>query len=260
MSNSELDAEVATWPAQLRSKLESISVTVEYIDLYTKAGNRTTALLADMAKKISDLHGLVNTLEAHLLGVAANSAIEDNPLPDAGETTPAPTPVIDDTVAAASIYRAYCDGACSGNPGPGGWGFVILKDGEHFGEGSGGTYQTTNNKMEITAAISCLDYLLLLPGVDQASNITVVSDSQYVVNGITEWILKWEKNGYRGAKGAVENVDLWKTLRANSLQFPNLKWTWVKAHTTGNSPDVIWNRHADALATKATAIARAMLP
>ncbi|MEQ8671690.1 MAG: ribonuclease HI [Aggregatilineales bacterium] len=117
----------------------------------------------------------------------------------------------------------YTDGACSGNPGPGGWG-VLIVFGEHQKELSGGERSTTNNQMELTAAISGLEALT------QPCNVTLYTDSQYVKNGITDWINGWRKNGWKTAKGKpVKNQDLWRRLD-DAIKLHNIKWAWVKGH------------------------------
>lgn len=125
-------------------------------------------------------------------------------------------------------FIAYTDGACSGNPGPGGWGVVLqAKSGfevtkQH--ELSGGAVATTNNRMELTAAISALETL------SQRSTITVVTDSAYVKDGVTKWIFGWKKNGWKtAAKKSVKNEDLWRQLDAAQAQH-TVTWKWVKGH------------------------------
>ena len=106
-------------------------------------------------------------------------------------------------------YSIYTDGGCSGNPGPGGWAYLILKDGEFILEKSGGEALTTNNKMELSAVISSLSFLYE-NGIREASLYT---DSQYVKNGITNWIFSWKKNGWRTSqKGEVKNKEYWVKL------------------------------------------------
>jgi ribonuclease HI len=130
----------------------------------------------------------------------------------------------------------FTDGACSGNPGPGGWG-VILRSGEHEKELSGGEFDTTNNRMELMAAISALEEL------KASSQIDLHTDSTYVKDGITKWIHNWERNGWKtAAKKPVKNVDLWKRLKA-ALSRHDVSWHWVKGHA--GHPD---NERADELA------------
>jgi len=134
----------------------------------------------------------------------------------------------------------YTDGGCSGNPGPGGWGCVILDGKEQF-ELSGGDCSTTNNKMELTAAISAL------AAVSQHDDwkhkkILVYSDSQYVKNGITSWIQSWKKNGWKtAAKKPVMNQELWEELDLLYTSL-NVQWSWVKGHA-----GVQYNERCDAL-------------
>jgi ribonuclease HI len=123
---------------------------------------------------------------------------------------------------------AYTDGACSGNPGPGGWGVVLqAKSGlkiEKQRELNGGAAETTNNRMELTAAISALSTLT------QNSKITIVTDSVYVKDGVTKWISGWKKNGWlTAAKKPVKNEDLWKKLDSVQQQH-DVIWEWVKGH------------------------------
>ncbi|KIQ69168.1 ribonuclease HI [Wenxinia marina] len=140
----------------------------------------------------------------------------------------------------AELY-AYTDGACSGNPGPGGWGaLLIARDGEAVvreRELSGGEAQTTNNRMELMAAISALEAL------DRAAAITVVTDSAYVKGGITEWIAGWKRKGWRTSTGKpVKNEDLWRRLEEAAGRH-RVRWEWIKGHA--GHPE---NERADALA------------
>ncbi|MEM0935637.1 MAG: ribonuclease HI [Pseudomonadota bacterium] len=136
---------------------------------------------------------------------------------------------------------AYTDGACSGNPGPGGWGVVLQAfDGETLlkeRELSGGEAATTNNRMELLAAISALESLT------RASDITLVTDSAYVKNGVTGWIYGWKRNGWKtAAKKPVKNEDLWRRLDDAQARH-RVYWEWVKGHA--GHPE---NERADALA------------
>ena len=132
--------------------------------------------------------------------------------------------------------QIYTDGACSGNPGPGGWGALMLWN-DHEKELCEGEFETTNNRMELMAAIMGLEYLKRGMGVD------LFTDSTYVRDGITKWILNWKKNGWRtAAKKPVKNEDLWKRLDA-ALAPHDVEWYWVKGHA-GN-PE---NERADELA------------
>lgn len=137
----------------------------------------------------------------------------------------------------------YTDGACSGNPGPGGWG-AWLQSGDHEKELFGGEPETTNNRMELTAAIKALEVLKRKP-----STVELYTDSVYVRDGITKWIHNWKKNGWRtAAKKPVKNDDLWKELDAQISQH-NISWHWVKGHAgiEGNEKaDELANRGMDA--------------
>ncbi|ACZ49609.1 ribonuclease H [Anaplasma centrale str. Israel] len=136
-----------------------------------------------------------------------------------------------------SRVAIYTDGACSGNPGPGGWGAVL-----RFGDGeerriSGGSDDTTNNRMELTAVI------MALAALSGPCSVCVNTDSTYVKNGITEWIRKWKLNGWRtSSKSAVKNVDLWMELERLTL-LHSIEWRWVKAHAGDE-----YNEKADMLA------------
>ena len=136
---------------------------------------------------------------------------------------------------------AYTDGACSGNPGPGGWGaLLIAREGDRVvkeRELSGGEAMTTNNRMEVIAAISALEAL------GRASDITLVTDSAYVKNGVTEWMFAWRRRGWKTADGKpVKNEDLWRRLAAAEARH-QVKWQWIKGHAGHEE-----NERADALA------------
>jgi ribonuclease HI len=136
---------------------------------------------------------------------------------------------------------AYTDGACSGNPGPGGWGVLMLarENGAVVKERTlqGGEALTTNNRMELLAAISALEALT------RPTELTIVTDSAYVKNGITEWITGWKRKGWRTAGGApVKNVELWQRLEAAAATH-KVTWRWIKGHA-GHAE----NERADELA------------
>jgi ribonuclease HI len=121
------------------------------------------------------------------------------------------------------MFTIYTDGACSGNPGPGGWG-ARLEGPEGVQEIKGGEPQTTNNRMELSAAIEAL---MVLP---EQSDVTLVTDSTYVKDGMTSWIVNWKKRGWKtAAKKPVKNVDLWQALDAQ-CQRHQMTWQWVKGH------------------------------
>jgi ribonuclease HI len=143
-------------------------------------------------------------------------------------------------------YFAFTDGACSGNPGPGGWGaLLVAREGGtvlRTRELSGGERQTTNNRMELLAAIAALEAL------DRPSALTVVTDSVYLRDGVTRWIHGWKKNGWRtAAKKPVKNADLWQRLDAAAARH-DVTWNWVKGHA--GHPE---NERADALAREGMA-------
>lgn len=138
-------------------------------------------------------------------------------------------------------FFAYTDGACSGNPGPGGWGVLLqAREGGKVikeREIKGGEAETTNNRMELMAAIQALETL------GAPCRITVVTDSAYVKNGVTGWIHGWKKNGWRtSAKKPVKNVDLWKRLDEAQSRH-DVHWEWIKGHA-GHAE----NERADELA------------
>ena len=120
----------------------------------------------------------------------------------------------------------YTDGGCSGNPGPGGWAFVVSENGEIREYRSGGDQSTTNNKMELTAVINALEYAK----ANGERDVVILTDSQYVKNGITVWIHSWKKNGWRtSSKAPVKNVEYWVTLDKLNDEL-NVDWQWVKGH------------------------------
>ena len=133
----------------------------------------------------------------------------------------------------------YTDGACSGNPGPGGWGVLIKIENENI-ELSGGDRETTNNRMELMAAIKALEE------IDKDYEITLYTDSNYVKDGITSWISNWKKNNWKTAnKKDVKNKELWMRLD-EAIKDKNISWVWVKGHA-GNAG----NEQADYLARSA---------
>ncbi|MEM9428685.1 MAG: ribonuclease HI [Pseudomonadota bacterium] len=141
---------------------------------------------------------------------------------------------------------AFTDGACSGNPGPGGWGVILqARQGDEIlreRELSGGAEATTNNRMELSAAIAALEAL------DRPTDLTLVTDSTYVRDGITRWVEGWKRNGWRtAAKKEVKNADLWQALDAAGSRH-RVVWEWVKGHA--GHPE---NERADALARAAMA-------
>ena len=129
------------------------------------------------------------------------------------------------------IIKIYTDGACRGNPGPGGWGVLILKDNEVI-KLNGGKNDTTNNQMELTAVIKALDFF------SESMELEIFTDSKYVMDGITEYIKKWKVNGWKTAsKKPVKNSDLWKQLDDLSAQH-SIRWNWVKGHSGHRENDI----------------------
>ena len=134
--------------------------------------------------------------------------------------------------------QAFTDGACSGNPGPGGWG-AVLQFGDHERELYGGADDTTNNRMELTAAIEALKAL------KEPCEVSLTTDSTYVKDGITQWLVNWKKNGWKtAAKKPVKNQDLWQQLDDQASRH-RIEWRWVKGHS--GHPE---NERADALANR----------
>ena len=141
----------------------------------------------------------------------------------------------------ASRVDIWTDGACSGNPGPGGWG-VLLRYGSHEKELFGGEAETTNNRMELMAAIRALEEL------KRPCEVHLHTDSQYVRGGITEWLAAWKENGWRtAARKPVKNADLWQRLDEARLRH-KVAWHWVKGHA--GIPE---NEKADELARRGMA-------
>ena len=123
----------------------------------------------------------------------------------------------------APVVEIFCDGACSGNPGPGGFG-AILRYGGHVKELSGGARDTTNNRMEMTAAIEALRQLT------RPCQVQITTDSQYLVKGMTEWIEGWQRKGWRNSKKEpVVNKDLWEQLLSLTKSH-SVQWKWVRGH------------------------------
>jgi ribonuclease HI len=138
----------------------------------------------------------------------------------------------------AEVVQVYADGACRGNPGPGGWG-AILRAGGNEKELFGGVSQTTNNRMELTAVVRALEAL------EHSSIVEVYTDSQYVQKGISEWLPDWKRRGWRTAdKKPVKNVDLWQELERVAGKH-RVTWHWVRGHA--GHPE---NERADELANR----------
>lgn len=142
-------------------------------------------------------------------------------------------------MAETDLIEAFTDGACSGNPGPGGWGAVLRWRG-HERELSGGEADTTNNRMELMAAIAALE------GLKRPSRIAITTDSVYLRDGIMKWVAGWQRNGWKtAAKKPVKNRDLWERL-VTAAEPHQVEWHWVKGHA--GHPE---NERADALARSA---------
>jgi len=149
--------------------------------------------------------------------------------------TTSPTP----TATPPRHVTIYTDGSCLGNPGPGGWAAILIS-GRHRRELSGALAPTTNNQMELTAAIEALRAL------KEPCQVTLWSDSEYLKNGITKWIKAWQANGWRtAAKAPVKNADLWRALLAAAAPH-QVEWRWTKGHA-----DDVHNVRADELARAA---------
>jgi ribonuclease HI len=139
------------------------------------------------------------------------------------------------------VVRIYTDGACKGNPGPGGWG-ALLRSGTHERELYGGDPATTNNRMELTAVIRALEAL------KRPSKVEIYTDSEYVMKGITEWLATWKRRAWKTAdRKPVKNADLWRELDAHAGRH-EIRWHWVRGHS--GHPE---NERADALANRGVA-------
>ena len=142
-------------------------------------------------------------------------------------------------MSARPLVEIFTDGACRGNPGPGGWA-AILRSGGHEKEIFGGEPATTNNRMELTAAIKALEAL------KKPSDVTLYTDSRYVMDGLQNWLPRWKANGWKTSdKKPVKNEDLWRALEA-AVQRHNVVWRWVEGHA-GH----VENERADLLARSA---------
>lgn len=136
------------------------------------------------------------------------------------------------------LVEIYTDGACKGNPGPGGWGALLMCKGRER-ELWGGAAETTNNRMELTAVLEALTAL------KRSCRVKVITDSQYVMQGITQWLPNWKKRGWKTANGQpVKNVDLWQRLD-EAVQAHQVDWAWVRGHS--GHPG---NERADQLANR----------
>ena len=145
------------------------------------------------------------------------------------------------------MIEVYTDGSCLGNPGNGGWAFLINNKGV-ISSRSGYTLNTTNNQMELTAAIKAIEYLI------NYKEMHIYTDSNYVKNGITSWIINWKENNWKTAsKNPVKNKDLWERLdKLNYLK--KIEWKWVKAHETNklnNKVDLLARQSAETLTESA---------
>ena len=142
------------------------------------------------------------------------------------------------------MIKIYTDGACSGNPGPGGWGYVIVENGKSYSS-NGSESQTTNNRMELTAAIKALE------SARKDESLYLYTDSTYLQKGITEWIVNWKKNNWiNSSKKPVSNKELGIKIDQLNLEL-DIEWKWVRAHQSDNSDDTFYNNMADELATGA---------
>jgi ribonuclease HI len=137
----------------------------------------------------------------------------------------------------SQTLEIYTDGACRGNPGPGGWG-VLLRYGKHEKQLFGGERLSTNNRMELTAVIQGLRAL------KRSSRVRITTDSQYVKQGITQWIHNWKRNGWKtAARTPVKNADLWQALEAETRKH-EVEWRWVKGHA-GHAENELADRLAN---------------
>lgn len=140
-------------------------------------------------------------------------------------------------------FKIYTDGSCHGNPGPGGWAFIVLKEDLIQFQESGSMKNTTNNQMELSAAIKGIEYILKS---NTDSNIKLFTDSKYVIDGINSWIHGWKKNNWKTAsRQPVKNIELWKQLD-DLVKRVTIEWVWVKGHS-----GEVMNEKVDQLANSA---------
>lgn len=144
------------------------------------------------------------------------------------------------------IIKIFTDGACRGNPGPGGWGVLLCENGRET-QLKGAVVQTTNNRMELTAAIEGLK------AIERSSKVILTTDSRYVQQGVTEWLPQWKQRNWRASNNKpVKNLDLWQALDALLPQF-EISWRWVKGHSghrENEIADQLANQAIDALAVE----------
>jgi len=178
--------------------------------------------------------------DQYITGVALNVAEpKQEVIAEVPKPLPTHSPKATDKALTATIVSIHTDGACSKNPGPGGWGVVV-----HFADGSikeigGGMRDTTNNQMELQGAIAALEFLALQP---QSQPVDLYTDSKYVLDGITKWIKGWKKNGWQTKdRKPVKNQEYWQKL--DQLNASNVRWHWVEGHS--GDPD---NERCDAIA------------
>lgn len=178
--------------------------------------------------------------DQYITGVALNVAEpKQEVIAEVPKPCPNPSPKVSDKALTSTIVSIHTDGACSKNPGPGGWGVVV-----HFADGSikeigGGMRDTTNNQMELQGAIAALEFLALQP---QSQPVDLYTDSKYVLDGITKWIKGWKKNGWQTKdRKPVKNQEYWQKL--DQLNASNVRWHWVEGHS--GDPD---NERCDAIA------------
>jgi ribonuclease HI len=143
----------------------------------------------------------------------------------------------------------YADGACSGNPGPGGWGYVALQNDAKVYSCSGSSFNTTNNRMELTSAIEALMHICDVIRDKNLTTLKIIMDSQYVIKGITTWVIPWKQNNWKTVnKKPVVNKELWMILDLLTNHIDDnvgtFSWAWVKGHDCDK-----WNEYADFLAT-----------
>lgn len=148
--------------------------------------------------------------------------------------------------------QIYTDGACRKNPGPGGWAFILVKGDEKIYQDSGHVISTTNNKMELMAVLRALQYVYDNINIMEYEGLDILTDSRYVLDGITSWIKNWKRNGWKTRNDKVVlNMDLWKALDEKheelKVKWNSIKWQWVKAHNIN-----IFNNVVDKLAREAS--------
>ncbi len=227
------------------SRLEEVLARLEHAELTPGQGARLEKLLDKVAGVLSGLDSVLDQIEAllpepHPAGpsaeamAAGRTSLEEDDTSSSGKS-----PLGVDYGADGAEYSVWCDGSCSPNPGPGGWGAIIDNGGERR-EMSGASPSTTNNIMEMSAAIAALET------IPAGASVHITTDSRYLMDGITRWLAGWKRKGWRKSNGApVLNRTYWEKLEALRDQ-RSVEWAWVRGHS--GHPE---NERCDELANEA---------